>query len=106
MVPTFTILDTLRASTMVTMAASPSGTAATAREIAVSSMSPTSRFCKTATRNKNTHTPTARILSSFPKSASRFCKGVSSPLPLPISPAILPISVPIPVAVTMPVPLP
>ena len=71
MVPTFTIRETLKASTMVTIAARPSGTAATARDMAVRSMSPTSRFCSTATTNKKTHTPIARTLSSFPRSASR-----------------------------------
>ncbi len=106
MVPTFTILETLKASTMVTMAASPSGTAATAREIAVRSMSPTSRFCSTATRNIKTHTPTARMLRSLPRSASRFWRGVISLPPASISPAIFPISVDIPVFVTIPTPRP
>ena len=41
---TFTIREMLSASTRVTTAGSPSGTAATAREIAVISISITSRF--------------------------------------------------------------
>ena len=91
---------------MVTMAASPSGTAATARDMAVRSMSPTSRLCSTATRNRNAHTATATMLSSFPMSASRFCRGVISLVSVPINPAIFPISVDIPVAVMIPTPLP
>ena len=106
MVPTFTILDTLNASTIVTMAGSPSGTAATASEIAVKSMSPTSLFCINAITNNSTQISTAIILKNFPRSARRFCKGVNSSPPLSIMSAILPICVCIPVAVTTPSPLP
>ena len=91
---------------MVTTAGSPSGTAATAREIAVRNISPTSRFCRTATINSTAQSPTARTLSIVPRSPSRFCNGVISSGVSWISFAIPPISVSIPVAVTIPSPRP
>ena len=106
MVWTRAIRDTDRASTMVTTAGSPSGTAATAREMAVMSISPTSRFCQTARPKRAAQRATARMLRAPPRSPSRFCKGVASMGASRIRRAILPISVSMPVAVTMPSPLP
>ena len=102
MVLTFTIRVTLRARQSVTTAGSPSGTAATAREIAVRSISNTSRFCHTAIPNNTMQMPRERMLNSFPSSPSRFCRGVISSLLSLIMAAILPICVSMPVAVTTP----
>ena len=103
---TFAILETESARTIVTTAGSPSGTAATAREIAVRNISPASRFWKIAIKNKTAQSPTARMLNIVPRSPNRFCSGVISSGVSWISFAIPPISVSIPVAVTIPSPLP
>ncbi len=102
----FTIRDTLRARTMVTTAGSPSGTAATAKEIAVISISGIFLFCISAMPKSRIHKTMARILKSLPRSARRFCKGVVWVSVWLIEWAILPIWVFIPVAITMPSPLP
>ena len=102
----FTIRETESASTIVTMAGSPSGTAATAREIAVISISPTSRFCRIAMPKRSTHKNTDTVPKILPRSANRFCKGVSSTFAAFSIPAIFPISVSIPMADTLPTPRP
>ena len=106
MVFTFTIRDTLIASTIVTTAGSPSGTAATAREIAVISISRIFRFCSTAIANNSTQSRTDATLSTFPSSASFFWSGVNSFGTVFIIEAIFPISVCIPLAITIPSPRP
>ena len=106
MVFTFTIRDTLMASTMVTTAGRPSGTAATAREIAVISISRMSRFCSTAIPNSSTQSRTDTILKNFPSSASFLWSGVNSFGTVFMIEAIFPISVCIPLAITMPSPRP
>ena len=106
MVFTFTIRETLNANTIVTIAGKPSGTAATAREIAVINISIMSLFCNTAIPNSNTHKNTETPLNTFPKSANLFCNGVVSTGAFCIILAIFPISVSMPMAVTTPSPLP
>ena len=103
---TFTILVTLRARQMVTTAGSPSGTAATARDMAVISISIRFRFWSSAIIKRAAHKSRDRRLNIFPSSPSLFCKGVSSSWLSLIRDAIFPISVSIPVAVTIPSPLP
>ena len=106
MVFTFTMRETLKASTMVTTAGRPSGTAATAREMAVISISITSRCWSTATPKRRAHSATETALKSFPRSASRFWRGVVSAGVSPIIRAMRPISVSMPMAVTTPSPRP
>ena len=106
MVFTLTIFVTLRARQIVTTAGSPSGTAATAREIAVISISGTLRCWNTAMANRAAHSSRDKRLRTFPNSPSRFCSGVISSPDSVIILAICPSSVSIPVAVTMPWPLP
>ena len=69
---TFAIRDTERASTIVTIAGSPSGTAATAKDMAVISISPTGRSCQTATANSAPQRTSASTLSTPPKSPNLF----------------------------------
>ena len=106
MVFTFTMRVTLRARQMVTTAGSPSGTAATAREMAVISISATFRRWNTAMPNRAAQSSRLRRLSTFPNSPSLFCSGVISSLLSVIMVAICPSSVSMPVAVTSPCPLP
>ena len=102
----FTILATPSARTMVTTAGSPSGIAATAREIARSSICNRFLCCITPIKNSPAHNATATMLKIFPKSPRRFCRGVISCFVSSIIPAIFPSSVSIPVATTIPSPLP
>ena len=106
MVCTLTMRVTLSARQMVTTAGSPSGTAATARDMAVSSISKILRRCRMAMPNRAAQRSRDKMLSTFPKSPRRFCSGVCSSFPSLIREAILPISVSMPVAVTIPSPLP
>ena len=106
MVFTLAIRETESARTIVTTAGSPSGTAATAREITVINISPISLSCQTAAPNKTAHSATARRLKTPPRSPRRFCRGVASSGASWMSVAILPISVSMPVAVTRPAPRP
>ena len=94
------IRPTPTASTMVTMAGSPSGMAATARATAVRNMSKMSRCWSMPTPNITAHTPTHTRESTRETSFIFRWRGVS---PWPWRrrrPAIFPISVCIPVAVT------
>ena len=106
MVFTFTMRVTLRARQMVTTAGSPSGTAATAREMAVISISGTLRFWSTAMAKRAAQSSRDNRLSTFPSSPRRFWSGVISSLLSVIMVAICPSSVSMPVAVTRPCPLP
>ena len=106
MVLTLTSRCTPRASTIVTTAGSPSGTAATASEMAVISISTTLRPWIKAMANNATHRAMATTPNSLPKSANRFCSGVVSSSASLIIWAILPISVSMPVLQTMPSPRP
>ena len=106
MVCTFTILVTLNARQIVTTAGSPSGTAATARDMAVISISIRFLFCTSAMTKRAAQRSRDRMLSSFPSSPSLFCSGVSSSWLSLMREAIFPISVSIPVAVTIPSPRP
>ena len=102
----FTIRPTANAKEMVTMAGSPSGTAATARLTPVSSISKRGsprRIPAPATMAQIIRQPMAIYLPSW---SSFFCRGVCSSSISPIIPAILPIWVPMPVAMTRPTPRP
>jgi len=72
MVFTLTIFVTPRANTIVTTAVSPSGTAATAKAMAVINISIMSLPCRTAIPNMATTITTATIPNTFPKSLSLF----------------------------------
>ena len=106
MVFTFTMRVTLKARQMVTTAGSPSGTAATAREMAVISISGTLRLWSTAMAKRAAQSKRDRRLNTLPSSPRRFWSGVISSLLSAIIPAIWPSSVSMPVAVTSPWPLP
>ena len=106
MVLTFTMRATPRARTMVTTAGSPSGIAATARDMATRSICRILRCWTTPRRKRAAQRTTATTLSIFPRSPRRFCRGVSSVGVSLIIPAILPSSVSIPVATTIPSALP
>ena len=104
--PRLRIRRTASASDTVTMAGSPSGTAATASEIPVTSiakgLSPRSTP-STATAAQITRQPAAMVL---PRWSSRRASGVGSGSMVSSIPAMRPISVSIPVAVTRAVQLP
>ena len=102
----FAIRVTLSARHKVTTAGNPSGTAATAREIAVRSISNTGRFCTIASKNNTMQIPREPRLKNFPSSPSFFCSGVVSSRLSCISAAIFPIWVCKPTAQTIPVPRP
>ena len=106
MAPRWAIRPTPRARTMVTMAGSPSGMAATARETAVRNMSSRSFPWMSPTPNITAHTHRHRKDRVLEISPIRRWRGVSVP-PLSSSrPAICPIWVSIPVAHTRAVPRP
>ena len=94
------------ASTIVTMAGSPSGIAATARLMDVINISKGAYFLIIPITNITAHMPMAVIPSIFPVLSSLFCRGVSLSLLSSIMDAIFPTSVDIPVAVTAAFPLP
>ena len=94
------IRPTPMARTMVTMAGSPSGMAATASATAVRNMSRMSRCWSIPTPNMTAHTPTQTRESTLDTSPIFRWRGVSPWVWRRRSPAILPISVSIPVAVT------
>ena len=94
------------ASTIVTMAGSPSGIAATARLIEVINISKAPYFLITPIIKIKAHIPIADNPSIFPVPSSLFCKGVSFFSSFAIIAAIFPTSVSIPVAVTTALPLP
>ncbi|OQA08075.1 MAG: hypothetical protein BWY65_01625 [Firmicutes bacterium ADurb.Bin373] len=100
------ILVTPRASTMVTTAGNPSGTAATARLIATMNIS--SKFSPRHSPIINTRTTidAAAIPSVFPSLPNLCCKGVDSGTESSSSRAIRPSSVFIPVSTTMALPRP
>ncbi len=102
MVLTLTIRVTLSARQMVTTAGRPSGTAATARDMAVISISGTFLCCSTAMANRAAHRSRLKKLRIFPSSPRRFCSGVDSSPASVIMAAIRPSSVSMPVAVTTP----
>ena len=95
-----TIRCTPMASTMVTMAGSPSGMAATARDTAVMNMSSGSSPSSSPTTKMTAQITSARIPRYFPSCASLRCKGVTVSPSFSSSAAILPISVRIPVSTT------
>ncbi len=99
------ILVTPKAKTIATIAANPSGIAATAKLIAVKNISNKSFPCKYAIAKIKTHTPTAINPKTLPNSSSLSCRGVSS-LSSSRFLAMVPISVSIPVLTTIPSPLP
>ena len=94
------------ASTIVTIAGSPSGMAATARLIEVINISKGAYFLTIPIMNISAHIPTADIPSIFPVLSSLFCSGVSFFSPPAIIAAIFPTSVSIPVDVTIARPFP
>ena len=106
MAPRRAIRPTPRARTMVTMAGSPSGMAATARETAVRNMSSRSFPWMSPTPNITAHTHRHRKDRVFEISPIRRWRGVSVPSLSRSSPAIRPIWVSIPVAHTRAVPRP
>ena len=71
MVLTRTMRETLKASTRVTTAGRPSGTAATAREMAVISISGISRRWRTAMAKSRAQRSTETMLKTRPRSARR-----------------------------------
>ena len=72
MAPALAMRDTLSASTMVTTAGSPSGTTATANDMAVRNISGRFRLWSTARRNNSAQSPRDARLRYVPSSASRF----------------------------------
>ena len=94
------IRPTPMASTMVTMAGSPSGMAATARATAVRKRSRMSRCWSSPTPNITAHTPTHTRERTWETSFIFRWRGVSPRPWRRRRAAILPISVSIPVAVT------
>ncbi len=94
------IFCTPKAKTMVTIAGSPSGMAATARLTAVMNISTRSLPLRRPKTKIKAQIPIATSPKVLPKTAKRFCRGVSTSGDSWMSWAILPISVFMPVAVT------
>ena len=94
------------AKIIVTIAGSPSGIAATAKEIDVNSMSNHSRPLNIPTPNITTATIKIAIVKYFPKRFKFSCKGVIVSSEVANISAILPTSVFIPVPTTIPSPRP
>ena len=108
----FDILVTPIESTIVTTAASPSGTAATARLTATINVLSNAlnvtlgTMRRISTANTTTHTPSTSTLKILLSWFSFFCRGVSSSFAAASAPAIFPISVSMPTAVTTATPRP
>ena len=102
----FDILVTPIERTIATIATSPSGIAATARLIAVISISIQFLPCKSPITNINPQIAIAMYPNVFPSLSSFTCNGVSVFSSSSSILAILPISVSIAVATTTPSPLP
>ena len=94
------------ARTMVTMAGSPSGMAATARLMDVINISNGSYRLSMPMANMTAQMPTAARPSILPVFSSLFCSGVSFFVPSSMRDAIFPTSVDAPVSVTIALPLP
>ena len=102
----FTIFCTPIAKTMVTMAGSPSGMAATASDTAVMNISRTGIWLKRPMMKMMMQMASAKKPSCLPSCHNLRCSGVAVSSSAPSMAAMRPISVDIPVATTTAVPVP